>query len=54
MKQNKGFDARCYDLAYHFYPDATEPQLHRLAQQLQDCAEDFAQELADWKEDDGR
>lgn len=54
MKKQYSFDSRCYDLAEVFYPDATGPQLNRLAQQLQDCAEDFAQELADWKEDDGR
>lgn len=53
MKLKHSFDDRCYQLAWHFYPDANEAQLSALAQQIQDCAEDFAQELADWKEDDG-
>lgn len=52
-RKKHSFDDRCYQLAWHFYQDATEAQLYALAQQLQDCAEDFAQELADWKEDDG-
>lgn len=53
MKKQYSYDQNCSDLAWHFYPDATEAQIKALAQQLQDCAEDFAQELADWKEDDG-
>ena len=53
MKKQYSFDTKCYDLARRFYPEATEAQANALAQQLQDCAEDFAQELADWKEDDG-
>lgn len=53
MTKQHSFDAKCRDLAEHFYPEATQSQLDELAQQLQDCAEDFAQELADWKEDDG-
>lgn len=52
-KKKHSFDEKCADLAWHFYPDATEAQAASLAQQLQDCAEDFAQELADWKDDDG-
>ena len=53
MKKKYSFDSKSLDLAEHFYPDATKAQLDALAQQLQDCAEDFAQELADWKDDDG-
>jgi hypothetical protein len=53
MKKRYSFDEKCLDLADYFYPEATKSQHDALAQQLQDCAEDFAQELADWKEDDG-
>jgi hypothetical protein len=33
------FDEKCYELAEHFYPNATKNQLDDLAQRIQDLVE---------------
>ncbi len=35
------FDERCLDLARYFFPDVADGELRALAQELQQCVEDF-------------
>lgn len=39
----KTFDAKCMELAKHFYPQATEEQLGECAGDIQDAVESFGE-----------
>lgn len=39
----KTFDSKCWDLAKHFYPDASEEQLKACASDIQDTVETFGE-----------
>lgn len=39
----KTYDSKCYDLAKHFYPTATEQELSDCAGDIQDAVESFGE-----------
>ena len=42
---SKTYDSKCHDLAKHFYPDATDAQLHTLACDIQTLVEDASGDM---------
>lgn len=44
MPENYTFDDQCYELAQHFFPNATEEKLNEVAQAIQDTVETFDEE----------
>jgi hypothetical protein len=42
---SKTYDSKCLELAKHFYPDATDAQLHTLACDIQTLVEDASGEM---------
>jgi len=42
-QRGKTFDSKCYELAQHFYPEATEAQLNELASDIQDTVETYSE-----------
>lgn len=44
MPENYSFDDQCYELARHFFPNASEEKLNEVAQAIQDTIETFPDE----------